>query len=100
MTVDSETGYIYIVFYDRRNHPDNHTDVYLAWSSDNGTTFRNVKLSETSFNPDIKGKGHRYTYISAYNGIIIPVWTHIAGSRTSIWTAPVKQWELENNKAK
>ncbi|MGE5423725.1 MAG: hypothetical protein ACM3N9_00090, partial [Syntrophothermus sp.] len=29
MTVDQITGYIYIVFYDRRNYTNNETDVYL-----------------------------------------------------------------------
>ncbi len=95
MAVDPETEYIYIVFYDRRNHTGNHTDVYLAWSSDNGTTFKNIKLSETAFAPDFKGMRGKYTHIAAYNGIIIPVWTRIDGNKTSIWTSPVKQWELE-----
>lgn len=95
MAVDSETGYIYIVFYDRRNFTDNHTDVYLAWSSDNGSTFKNIKLNENSFIPDFNGINGKYTHIAAYNGIIVPVWTRIEGNRTSIWTAPLKQWELE-----
>lgn len=95
MAVDPETGHIYIVFYDRRNHTDNQTDVYLAWSSDNGTTFKNIKLSETAFHPDFKGIQGKYNHIAAYNGIIIPVWTRIDGNKTSIWTSPVKQWELE-----
>ncbi|MDW8331011.1 MAG: sialidase family protein [Cyclobacteriaceae bacterium] len=95
MAVDPETGYIYIVFYDRRNHSDNSTDVYLAWSSDNGSSFKNIKLSESPFKPDFNGMPGIYTHIAAYNGVIIPVWTRVDGTRTTIWTAPVKQWELE-----
>ncbi len=34
MTVDQITGYIWFVFYDRRNYEDNNTDVYMAVSTD------------------------------------------------------------------
>ncbi|MEQ8425965.1 MAG: sialidase family protein, partial [Cyclobacteriaceae bacterium] len=34
MTIDQTTGYIYMVYYDRRAYDDNRTDVYLAYSSD------------------------------------------------------------------
>ncbi|MCK7531413.1 MAG: glycoside hydrolase [Marinilabiliales bacterium] len=36
MTVDQANGDIYIVFYDRRGHADNYTDVYMAVSHDGG----------------------------------------------------------------
>ncbi len=95
LTVDPVTGYIYVLFYDRRDHADTHTDVYLAWSADNGTTFKNVKLSATPFLPDTNGLPGKYTAIAAYNGFVVPVWTRLDGSASSIWVAPLQQSELE-----
>ncbi len=34
MTIDQTTGELIFVFYDRRNHDDNNTDVYMARSTD------------------------------------------------------------------
>ena len=39
MSVDPVTGYIYIIFYDRRNTTGIATDVYMARSVDGGDTF-------------------------------------------------------------
>lgn len=49
MSVDQITGYIHIVFYDRRNYNDLNTDVYLATSTDGGATFKNEKISKKPF---------------------------------------------------
>jgi hypothetical protein len=53
MTIDQVTGYLYFVFYDRRNYePESlSTDVYLACSKDGGQTFSNFKISEEPFVP-------------------------------------------------
>ena len=55
MAVDPITGHIYVVFYDRRNHSDLKTDVYLAISIDGGASFTNEIISEKPFeaNADI-----------------------------------------------
>ena len=52
MDIDQSTGYIYIVYYDRRAHDDETTDVYLAYSSDGGQSFENIKINKTSFKPN------------------------------------------------
>ncbi len=76
MTVDPATGYIYVVFYDRRNYliTDTLTDVYLAVSKDGGTTFKNFRISEQPFNPGIGTFFGDYTYISAFNNVVRPIW--------------------------
>ncbi len=89
MTVDPLTGAIYIVFYDRRSHSGNETDVYLAYSIDGGDTFRNVKISERSFVPNTAVFFGDYNNISAYGGRIRPIWTRMDDNRTSIWTAMI-----------
>ncbi len=87
MTVDQQTGIIYIIFYDRRNYKDLRTDVYLAFSRDGGRSFKNVKISEHPFTPDDRFFLGDYNNISAYNGIVRPVWTSIVDGQPAVLTA-------------
>ncbi len=87
MTIDQVTGYIYTVFYDRRNYTSNLTDVYMAVSKDGGETFANIKVSETPFNPDPAIFFGDYTNISAHNNIVRPIWTRLQNGSLSIMTA-------------
>jgi len=87
MDVDPKTGYIYIVFYDRRHFPDNRTDVYLAYSTDGGTSFVNTKINGSTFTPSSMVFLGDYNDISAYDNQIRPIWTQMDKAGTSIWTA-------------
>jgi hypothetical protein len=88
MTVDQATGYIYIIFYDRRNYSDNlSTDVYLARSTNGGDTFVNMLVSESPFVPTQGIFFGDYTNITAANGIVRPIWTRLHNNNLSIWTA-------------
>ncbi len=89
MDVDQETGYLYFVFYDRRNYDNNNTDVYMAMSKDGGETFMNFKVSESPFLPFSSTFFGDYTNVSAYNGVVRPIWARLEGSDLSIWTAIV-----------
>lgn len=95
MTIDQTNGYIYIVFYDRRNYTNNNTDVYLAYSTDGGSTFTNTKISTTSFLPTSSVFFGDYTNIVAHNGVIRPIWTRLASGQTSVWTAILSQSQLD-----
>lgn len=90
LTVDQSNGNLYCVFYDRRNHADNATDVYCAVSKDGGNTFTNFKISETPFVPDNAIFFGDYTNIAAHNGIIRPVWTRLHNGELGIWTAIIR----------
>lgn len=94
MAVDQITGYIYIVYYDRRAYDDLQTDVYLAYSIDGGSSFKEVKISETPFIPSDDKFFGDYTNISAHNGVITPIWTRMDNGRTSVYTAVIKQEDL------
>lgn len=87
MTVDQVTGYIWIVYYDRRNYTMNYTDVYLAVSKDGGLSFTEFPISESSFNPFSSVFFGDYTNISAYNNIVRPIWTRQHEGALSIHTA-------------
>jgi hypothetical protein len=87
MDVDPVTGFIYIVFYDRRNYSNNNTDVYLAVSRDGGETFQNMQISESPFNPDQSIFFGDYSNISAFNNIVRPIWARLDGASLSVYTA-------------
>jgi hypothetical protein len=87
MAIDQTTGYLYIVFYDRRAYDDLRTDVYLAVSKDGGKTFSNEQISEQPFTPSRYVFFGDYNHISAHNGVIRPIWTRLDNGILSIWTA-------------
>ena len=89
MDIDQTSGYIYFVFYDRRNYDDKLTDVYMAVSKDGGETFVNFKVSETPFSPISSIFFGDYNNISVYNGVIRPMWTRLHNGNLSVWTAIV-----------
>jgi len=87
MDIDMSNGYLYFVFYDRRNYNNEPTDVYLAISKDGGNTFENYKISESPFLPSSSIFFGDYTNISVRNGIVRPIWTRLHMGQLSIWTA-------------
>lgn len=98
MTIDPVTGYLYVLFYDRRNHSDSSTDVYLAVSADGGNTFKNIKLNEKPFKPVPFIFFGDYIGVSAYNNIIRPVWMELHGLNLSIYTALLDAKNIFNQK--
>lgn len=94
VAVDDTNGYVYVVYYDRRDHDDLSTDVYLAYSMDGGNNFKEVKISETPFSPTKEKFFGDYTNISAHAGIVTPIWTRMDEGRTSVWTTIIKAEDL------
>jgi hypothetical protein len=90
MTIDQSTGYLYFIFYDRRNYSDNETDVYMAKSTDGGTTFINLLVSSSPFTPTSSVFFGDYTNITAANGRVRPIWARLQGGQLSIWTAIIE----------
>jgi Neuraminidase (sialidase) len=87
MTIDRSTGYLYCVFYDRRNYLDNRTDVYLAISKDGGETWSNERISESPFIPESEVFFGDYNDISVVDGMVRPIWTRLEAGKLSIHTA-------------
>lgn len=87
MTIDQVTGYIYIVFYDRRNYTNTQTDVYLATSTNGGTTWINERISSSPFTPQSNTFFGDYNNISAHNGKVRPIWIRLQSGTLSLWTA-------------
>ncbi|WP_333819727.1 sialidase family protein [Ohtaekwangia sp.] len=90
MAVDHTTGYIYILYF--AQNKEDGIDVYLAHSIDGGNTFKNTKISESSFktnNPTAAS-----CYISAHKGLITAAWTRYDSDKGTLLTATLKQEEL------
>ena len=100
MSIDPKTGYLYIVYYDRRRYHDTRTDVYLAWSDDGGESFSNVCISESPFIPGALNFFGDYNNISAFDGMIFPIWTRMEKGKTSVWTARIKHKKLAKMRPK
>ena len=98
MAVDPSSGYIYLVYYDRRAYPadDLRTDVYVAWSEDGGNSFRETKISETPFIPNPLHFFGDYIGITAHQGTIVPVWTRMDNGTTSIWSSVFRLDDLRS----
>lgn len=90
MSVDPITGYIHIIFYDRRDQAGKNTDVYWAYSKDGGETFTNKKISEAPFLNESEAFFGDYNNISAFDGKVRPIWTRQEGYVLSIWTALIE----------
>ncbi|MCE1166421.1 MAG: T9SS type A sorting domain-containing protein [Bacteroidetes bacterium] len=89
MTVDQKTGYIYILYYDRRDDISNAgaTSVYISKSTDGGATFTDERISASTFIPTSSVFFGDYTFISAYNNVVRPIWTRLQGTSLSVLTA-------------
>jgi len=87
MAIDPTTGFVYIVFYDRRNYTTTQTDVYVARSTDGGETFQNFRVSQSAFSPQASIFFGDYTGIAALNRTIYPIWMRMDGTTLSVWTA-------------
>ena len=89
MCIDQATGYLWFVWYDRRNYNDDNTDVYMGLSKDGGETIQNFKVSEEPFLPWSSVFFGDYNNISAHNNVVRPIWTRLQDGSLSIWTAIV-----------
>ncbi len=98
MTIDQTNGYLYFIFYDRRNYSNSQTDVYMAISKDGGNTFTNLLISDSPFVPTASDFIGHYNSISAHNNIIRPVWARVDNHQLSLWTALVDiELDIEEN---
>ncbi len=75
LAVDPSDGSADIVFYDRRDDPDNRrAEVMLARSTNGGQSFTNYAWSDKAFDPGDLFIGD-YTALTALNGRVYGAWT-------------------------
>ena len=59
----------------------------LSYSKDGGTSFTSKTISESPFIPMNDVFFGDYNNISAFDGIVRPIWTRYENNKLSIWTA-------------
>lgn len=91
MSVDQSTGYLYFVYYDRRDGEGNATDVYSAISRDGGATFHEIKLTETPFIPNQLQFFGDYLNIAAVNGVVRPIFPRSDNLKITLWVALLEE---------
>jgi hypothetical protein len=95
LTVDQSTGYLYFVYYDRRNYFDLRTDVYISRSTDGGLTFKDFRISDKPFTPDAKNFFGDYLNISAVKGEIRPIYPRMDDGKISLWVTLIQDAKLK-----
>jgi hypothetical protein len=90
LTLDNTTGILYGAYYARKSKDENLVDVYLTYSADNGTSFKNKRLSTESF---ALTSGNVIS-IDAYRGIILVSWTAGDAGKRHMEIAALKQESL------
>jgi hypothetical protein len=86
--IDQSTGFLYVVFYDRRNTAGNATEVWVARSTDGGATFTDFPVSQSVFTPSSSVFFGDYINIAVQAGRVYPIWMRMDASALSVWTAP------------
>ncbi|MDZ4664421.1 MAG: sialidase family protein [Bacteroidota bacterium] len=104
--IDHSTGYLYVMYANQRNFAKgNLTDVYLAVSRDNGTTFTEHKLNETAFEWKNNSSLEKYFSLIIHNGSIYPIWMQPdanplagkAGKKITIHATSINDAVLKNS---
>jgi len=94
MCIDQSNGYLYFVYYDRRNYSDTQTDVYVSVSRDGGETYEDVRVSDSPFIPNKNLFFGDYLNIDAVKGTIRPIWPRMDNGKISLWVGILNEGEL------
>ena len=97
MSIDQSNGNLYFIYYDRRNHKKNETDVYMSVSRDGGKTFKDYRISESPFLPTKSVFFGDYLNIASVNGVIRPIYPRMDKGKISLWVTLIHDKELKNN---
>src|SRR5579862_5195569 len=95
MTVD-DSGFVDVIFLDRRNDPSNtFCDAYFAQSRDGGKSFKNFRLTQQNFDPrlypSLAARLGDYMGISASQGRVVPIWVDTRSGDQDIYLANIDQ---------
>ena len=94
ITCDQATGYVSVVFYDNRNCATNEAEAWMAYSTNGGDTFEDMKVSDVKFTPaPIPNMASKYMgdylAITAYAGKTFPCWTDTRSGHCLTYVSPI-----------
>jgi hypothetical protein len=91
MTIDQETGYLYVVYYNQPNQKSEATDVFISFSKDGGASFTRKKISATPFLPASNSIWGSYAAVSVSKGVVISVWLEMTEGKSCLKTISSRQ---------
>lgn len=94
MTLDERTGYLYLVYYDRRNTAGTDTETYLSYSTDGGESFTDLEISSKAFTPDPDLFFGDYLNIDAVEGEIYAVWPILKKGNIELFVGKTTEQKL------
>lgn len=94
MALDQSTGYLYFVYYDRRNTADTDTETYVSYSKDGGETFTDIKISKKAFTPDPDLFFGDYLNIDAVSGKIVAIWPELRKNQIELFVGKTAEEAL------
>lgn len=94
VAVDDLTGDISVIYYSLDSPSGFSTNTYVAHSSDGGTTWENIKVSDVSHITApipgfVGGYAGDYLGICAYGGRAYPAWSDDRNGTWQIYTSPI-----------
>jgi len=94
ITVD-ENGGLNIIYYDDRNTTSDSSSIFLARSTDGGSSFNEYEISDHNFKPSaIGGLGQGYMGdnidITSVGNKLYPVWMDNSTGTYQIWSVPIE----------
>ncbi len=94
ITCDQANGYLSVVFYDNRNCGSGEAEAWMAYSTDGGNTFTDLKVSDVTFTPSpIPNMASKYMgdylAIAAYGGKTFPCWTDTRSGHCLTYVSPI-----------
>lgn len=93
LTVDPSSGYVYIIYYDRRHSISSaFMDTYMAVSRNGGATFEEFRLTQSTPAAGKKTFFGDYITVAAQKGIVRPAWTAVGDSGLEIRTCIFEQY--------
>ncbi len=92
---DPTNGYLSVVFYDNRNCGSAEAEAWMAYSTDGGETFTDLKVSDVTFTPaPIPNMASKYMgdylAIDAYGGVAYPCWTDTRSGHCLTYVSPIE----------
>ncbi len=95
ITCDQANGQVSIVFYDNRNCASSEAEAWMAYSTDGGNTFTDLKVSDVAFTPSpIPNMASKYMgdylAIDAYGGKTFPCWTDTRSGHCLTYVSPIE----------
>ncbi len=96
MDIDQSTGYLYFVYYDRRNYSDTQTDVFVTGSFDGGKNFFDIRVSASPFTPNPDFFFGDYLNIAVVKGVVRPIWPRYDNGAVSLWVALLGEQDVFN----